>query len=191
MDADKKRVLRFWFDRPPTEWIVAPAGLDEQLKSEFVNLIEQAGSNELDSWALEAEGSVALVVLLDQFSRNVFRGSADAFRNDSKAYEIATKAIARGFDEKVSVLQASAFYMPLMHHESLISSIAASCLFQRLHARCVSEEEHKWVGLGVLAAERHMSQLERFGRYPTRNVVLGRKNTEAEEEFLREHSNSF
>ncbi|KAM5430390.1 hypothetical protein McanMca71_005686 [Microsporum canis] len=187
MNPDVKRVVAFWFNRPPIEWIFAPAGLDDQLKSEFGDLVLKARRNELDDWAAEPEASVALVALLDQFSRNMFRGSPEAFTADAKAYETATKAIARDFDKQVTVIQASAFYMPLMHQESLISLIAVRCLFEKLKPRCVTEEEHNWVDMGVSAVKRHMQQLERFGRYPTRNAALGRKNTEAEEEYLKEH----
>ncbi|KAF4629779.1 hypothetical protein G7Y89_g8371 [Cudoniella acicularis] len=187
MNSDAKRVVAFWFNRKPMEWIIAPEGLDAQMKSEFEDIVLKARRNELDDWATEPEASLALVVLLDQFSRNIFRGSPDAFSADGKAWETVTKAIARDFDKQVTVIQASAFYMPLLHHESLISVIAARCLFEALKARCVSTEEHEWVDLGIAASKRHMQQLERFGRYPTRNALLGRENTEAEEQFLKEH----
>jgi uncharacterized protein (DUF924 family) len=190
MNPDVKRIIAFWFNRNPMEWIIAPEGLDAQLKSEFEDLVLKARRNELDDWADEPEGSLALVVLLDQFSRNLFRGSPDAFSADGKAWETVTKAIARDFHKQVTVIQASAFYMPLMHQESLISLIAARCLFEALKPRCVSTEEHSWVDIGIAASKRHMQQLERFGRYPTRNALLGRKNTEAEDEFLREHAPS-
>lgn len=190
MNPDVKRVTAFWFNRPPIEWIVAPEGLDAQIKSDFNELVLKARRNELDDWAAEPEASVSLVALLDQFSRNLFRGSADAFSADAKAFETATKAIARDFDKQVSVVQASALYMALMHQESLISLIAARYLFEALKARCVSDEERKWVDMGVAGSKGHMQQLERFGRYPTRNSLLGRKNTAAEEEFLKEHISS-
>jgi len=187
MNPDVKRIVAFWFNRNPIEWIIAPEGFDTQLKSEFENLVLKARRNELDDWTTEPEGSLALVVMLDQFSRNIFRGSPHVFSADEKAWEIATKAIARDFDKQVTVIQASAFYMPLMNQESLISLVAARCLFEALKARCVSTEEHSWVDMGIAASKRHVQQLERFGRYPTRNALLGRKNTEAEEEFLKEH----
>ncbi|PVI04208.1 DUF924-domain-containing protein [Periconia macrospinosa] len=187
MNQDIARVNSFWFERPPMEWIIAPAGLDEQLKTNFSDLVHKARTDKLDEWTSSPEGSLALVVLLDQFSRNLFRGSPDAFTADAKAWDTTTKAIARGFDKKVTVIQASAFYLPLMHQESIISLIAARCLFVALKLRCVEEEEHKWVDIGIAAAERHLSQLERFGRYPTRNALLGRENTAEEEQFLKEH----
>lgn len=185
--ANIKRVITFWFDRPPLEWIIAPKGLDEQMKAEFEGLVLQARRNELDEWGTQPEGSVALVSLLDQFSRNLFRGTPEAFSADTKACDVATMAIARGFDHQVTVIQASALYMPLMQQESLISIIAARGLFQGLKPRCESVEEHKWVDMGIAASARHLQQLERFGRFPTRNVILGRANTEAEELYLQEH----
>lgn len=187
MDSDAARVQKFWFNRPPLEWIIAPEGLDAQMKSEFGDLVLQARGGELDNWLSEPESSVALVALLDQFSRNIFRGSPEAFSADTKAFDSATKAIAREFDSQVTVIQATALYMPLMQQESLISLIAVRNLFQALKPRCSNDEEHKWVDMGVAASKRHIQQLERFGRYPTRNAILGRKSTEAEEEFLKEH----
>ncbi|KZZ99512.1 hypothetical protein AAL_02084 [Moelleriella libera RCEF 2490] len=185
---DVRRVLDFWFNRPPIEWIVAPKGLDAQLKSDFGDLVIAARANTLDHWAEGTpEGSLALVVLLDQFSRNLFRGSPDAWSADAKACEVASRAVARDFDKQVSVIQASAFYLPLMQQESLVALIAARSLFEALKGRCSSDEEHKWVDMGIAAARRHVGQLQRFGRYPTRNAVLGRQNTQAEDEFLKEH----
>ncbi|KAI1374803.1 DUF924-domain-containing protein [Hypoxylon crocopeplum] len=190
MNPDAKRVLAFWFNRNPMEWIIAPEGLDAQIKSEFGDLVMKARCNELDGWAVEPEASLALVVLLDQFSRNIFRDSLDAYSGDEKAGETATKAVARDFDKQVTVIQASAFYMPLMQQESLISAVAARYLFEALRLRCASSEEHSWVDMGIKASKRHVQQLERFGRYPTRNALLGRKNTEAEDGFLKEYVRS-
>jgi uncharacterized protein (DUF924 family) len=185
MDPKAKRVVDFWFNRPSIEWIVAPDGLDDQMKSEFGDLVEQARRGELDIWTAHPESSVALVALLDQFSRNLFRGTPDAFSADAKAREVAAKAIAQDFDKRVSVIMASAFYMPLMQDESLISLIATRCLFKALKERCTKEEEHEWVDGAIEASKRHIQQLERFGRYPSRNAILGRKSTEEEDSFLK------
>jgi uncharacterized protein (DUF924 family) len=152
MNTEAAHVISFWFNRPPMEWIVAPSGLDAQMTSEFSALVLRARRNELDDWTTEPEASVALVVLLEQFPRNIFRGSADAFASDAKAYEIATKAIAQDFDKRITVFQASALYMPLMQQESIVSLIAARCLFEGLKIRCVSDEEHKWVEMGIAAS---------------------------------------
>lgn len=183
---DAERVGDFWFNRPPIDWIIAPDGLDAQIKSEFGDLVEQARRGELDHWIAHPESSVALVALFDQFPRNLFRGTPEAFSTDAKAREIAAKAIAQDFDKQVSVIKASAFYMPLMQDESLISLIATRCLFEALKARCTNDEEHEWVDGAIEASKRHIVQLERFGRYPSRNVILGRKSTKEEEDFLRD-----
>ncbi|KAF2448404.1 DUF924-domain-containing protein [Karstenula rhodostoma CBS 690.94] len=175
MDPKAIRVGDFWFNRPPIEWIIAPDGLDAQIKSEFGDLVEQARRGELDGWTAHPESSVALVALLDQFSRNLFRGTPEAFSADAKAREVAAKSIAQDFDMQVSVIKASAFYMPLMQDESLISLIASRCLFEALKTRCTNDEEHE-----------HIVQLEKFGRYPSRNDILGRKSTKEEEDFLRD-----
>ncbi|KAI1392439.1 uncharacterized protein F4822DRAFT_129542 [Hypoxylon trugodes] len=190
MNPDVKRIMTFWFDRNPIEWIIAPEGLDTQLKFEFSHLVVKARQNELDDWASEPEGSLALVVLLDQFSRNIYRGTTEAFSGDAKAWEIATKAVTRDFDKQVTVIQASAFYMSLMQQESLISVVAARCLFEALKSRCASAEEHKWVDMGIAASKRHAKQLDQFGRYPTRNALLGRNNTEEEDAYLKDHKPS-
>lgn len=182
--SEIKRVIRFWFDRPPLDWIHAPQGLDAQVESEFGDLARQARRGELDGWAEEAEASLALVVLLDQFSRNLFRGMPDAFSADAKATQVATKAISRGFDKRVGVVEATAFYIPLMHQENLDSLVTTCSLFESLRHRCGTDEERKWVDMGIAASRRNMHQLDCFGRFPTRNSLLGRHSTKAEEEFL-------
>jgi uncharacterized protein (DUF924 family) len=138
-------VLAFWFNRPPLQWLIAPEGLDAQIKSEFGEIILKTRRNELDNWISEPERSLALVPLLDQFSRNMFCGVPEAFSADARAYEVATGAVSQNFDKQATVIPASAFYMPLMQQESLISLVAARCLLQSLKPRYASNEEYKWV----------------------------------------------
>lgn len=187
MDGEIQHVVNFWFNRNPIEWIVAPEGFDEQCRSNFDTLVKQARHNELDAWADSPEGSLALVILLDQLPRNLHRGTVDAFASDAEAHEIAARAIARDFDKLVTVIQASAFYMALLQQESLTSVVAARALFEALQSRAASEEEQKWIEMGVAGAKGHAKQLVQFGRYPTRNAVLGRTSTKIEEEFLTGH----
>jgi len=188
MNPDVQRIMTFWFDRNPMDWMRAPDGFDDQCKSQFSDLVLKARNNELDDWAATPEGSLALVVLLNQLMRNIFRGSVDAFSGDAKAAEIATRAIARDFDKQVTVIQSSAFYIALMAQESLISIVAARALCDTLKPRCANAEEHDWVDKGVAAAKMHVDQIARFGRYPVRNAILGRKNTDAEDKYLAEQS---
>lgn len=186
-NPDVQRILTFWFDRNPIEWIIAPEGLDGQIKKDFGELVHKARQNELSDWAFSPESSVALVVLLDQFSRNVFRGTREAFGGDAKAWDTATKAIALDFHKGVTVIQASSLGMALLSSESLISVVAARYLWTELKSRCANKQDHDWVDMGIKGTNRHLEQLVQFGRYPTRNKILGRENTEAEDKFLKHY----
>ena len=104
MHAEVQRIISVEFDRKPIEWIIAPKDLDEQLKSEPGDLVLKAHQNELDDWGAEPKSSLALVVLLDQLSRNIFRRSAEAFRGDVKTWYTITKSVARGFNKQVTTL---------------------------------------------------------------------------------------
>ncbi|CAG8974512.1 hypothetical protein HYALB_00009047 [Hymenoscyphus albidus] len=153
---------------------IASPGLDDQLKSEFEGLVLKARRGELDDWATNAKGSLALIVLLDQFPRNLYRGSLDAFAADGKSWEMATNAIAQDFDEdkEITVYQAFAFYMPLMHQETNISLIAARGCLKALR--------------GGARMRKNATGSARLYR----NALLSRKNTEADEEFLKEQKQS-
>ncbi|KAK7990127.1 hypothetical protein PG989_010442 [Apiospora arundinis] len=182
---DVKRVLDFWFDRNPIDWVMSPAGLDDQIKTQFGDLVAQARRNELDAWATEGpESCLALVALLDQFPRNLYRGTPEAYACDPKAFAITTRAIAHDFDKRVNVIQASSFYLTILNKEEEIAAIASRSLWTDLRPRCETEQEKKWVEMGISATQKHLVQLEQFGRYPTRNKSMGRENTEAEEKYL-------
>ncbi|KAK8875231.1 DUF924-domain-containing protein [Apiospora arundinis] len=182
---DVKRVLDFWFDRNPIDWVMSPAGLDDQIKTQFGDLVAQARRNELDAWATAGpEPCLALVALLDQFPRNLYRGTPEAYACDPKAFAITTRAIAHDFDKRVNVVQASSFYLTILNKEEEIAAIASRSLWTDLRPRCETEQEKKWVEMGISATQRHLVQLEQFGRYPTRNKSMGRENTEAEEKYL-------
>jgi len=189
---DIQRVNAFWFDRNPMEWFVPPPGFDDEVKAGFGDLVVRARTTaELDGWAAEPDGAVALVVLLDQLTRNVFRGSADAFSGDAKASAVAVRAVARGLDRALPPVRAIALYMPLMHGETLLSQVAAVALLERLKTRCAAAGGDDaailpFVEKGLQAAQGHMDVIGRFGRYPSRNAILGRQNTEEEEAFLKE-----
>ena len=174
---------------------MTPEGLDDECRTGFVDLIVKARTTtELDGWASEPEGALALVVLLDQLSRNVFRGTADAFSGDAKAASIAVQAIARGLDRKVPLARAVVFYMPLMHSESLLAQVAAKSCIEAFEARCAvagDEAMRPFAAKMLQGAQVHLEVIDRFGRYPSRNVALGRESTEAEVEFLKERPSGF
>ena len=188
MNPDVQRIHEFWFTRHPKEWFSPPEGFDQVCEKEFGSLVQKARTNELDGWASEPKSTLALLVLLDQFPRNIFRGTPDAFSSDSKALDIATKSIAKGWDREVSPYQALAFYLPLMHSENLLSTIACQALYQNLINQApVDSEERKFLETGISFAIKRRDVILRFGRIPTRNAALGRQSTTEEEEFLKEH----
>jgi uncharacterized protein (DUF924 family) len=192
MNPDVNHLLSFWYDRPSIEWFVPPPGFDKECKDKFGHLIHQARNNELDHWADEPKGTLALMILLDQFSRNVFRNTPEMYEADPKAFDIATKSIAKGFDRQVSSLQALTLYLPLMHNENLLSQVAALALLENLTLRSEEgSEERKMMENGMSSAKGHLEIIQRFGRFPSRNKILGRENTKEEEEYLRENPEGF
>jgi len=193
MDPDIHRTISFWFDRPHTHWFRPPEKFDDEIRANFGPLITRAHTHELDAWADEPQGSLALLLLLDQFPRNVFRGSPDSYSSDAKACSVAVRSIARGFDhQQATRIQQLFFYMPLMHDEQLVSQIACVALFEQLAAACESgSDEHMFVSSSIKFAKDHRDIILKFGRFPSRNKLLGRCNTPEEIEFLKDHPLGF
>ena len=105
-NPDISRIHDFWYNRPMKDWFMTPEGLDSECEQQFSELIQDARSSKLDDWQTTSDGSLALIILLDQFPRNVFRGTPDAFSSDPKALDIATHSIAKGWDRNVTITQA-------------------------------------------------------------------------------------
>ncbi|KIX10571.1 uncharacterized protein Z518_01655 [Rhinocladiella mackenziei CBS 650.93] len=200
MNEEIDHVLSFWFSggtQAVTRWFRPPAGFDEEVRTSFLPLISQARSHELDSWTDTPLGSLALIILLDQFPRNVYRGSDGAHASDAQACSVATNAIARGYDHQVDDLQALFFYMPLMHDERLVSQVACVAQMETLYARCQQKENaeareaREFVEQGLKSAKGHRDTILKFGRFPSRNKILGRESTEEEKKFLEENPSGF
>ncbi|EXJ75551.1 uncharacterized protein A1O5_00057 [Cladophialophora psammophila CBS 110553] len=210
------RVLDYWFPPPsldsnPTEkWFRPPNPevVDAEIRTQFSSLIEQARNDSLDSWSSTPLGSLALIVLLDQFPRNIYRGSGLSYSSDAKALDLAVMSIAREFDRspEVTALMAMFFYMPLMHAETLVHQVAGISLFENLAARCLAgssspsaslpvspaaEEAAKFVQGSCEFAKAHRDVILRFGRFPSRNVALRKESTPEEVEFLRQNPGGF
>lgn len=176
-----RRVLDFWFgeEGSPTygvkqgKWFRADATFDAVVTAEFRADYDAALAGDYDSLAETALGSLALVILLDQFPRNMFRGAARAFEADEKARSIARAAVARGFDQIVPPVQRGFFYLPFEHSETLDDQELSVLLFEALG-------DADWLDYAV----RHRDVIARFGRFPHRNDLLGRETTPAESEFL-------
>lgn len=172
----QKSIIGFWFQElQPQQWFQANAGLDAQITEMFEDIYEQALSGAHDDWKENAEGALALVILLDQFPRNMYRGQAKAFVADDKALAVSHEAIHNEFDQSFSVIKRRFLYMPFMHAEDLEIQKRSLELYG-----AVQDIDP----VGYTHAKRHYEEIERFGRFPYRNEALGRKTTPEEEEYL-------
>jgi uncharacterized protein (DUF924 family) len=195
IDTEVNRVIDYWFDvtdEPQKKWFMGGAKVDEEIKIQFSGLVTKARASELTSWTSQPKSTLALLILLDQFPRNIFRGSPLSYSSDSMAVEVATKAIAEGFDRKVEEIRQPFFYLPLMHDENLLSQVAGVALYENLAARCPEGSLTKqFSGQSIGFAKAHLNVILKFGRYPSRNEVLGRESTREEIEYLKEHPSGF
>jgi len=183
MDPLAKDILNFWFETTDLSanfekravWFRATPEFDGQLITQYAGVHEQAASGALDHFKNSAEECLALIMSLDQFPRNIFRGTARAFATDAKAREIARHALGRGYDRNFSHWPRTFCYLPFEHSEDLADQERALVLYQSLD----SEDSMK-------SAIGHHDAIRRFGRFPHRNEVMGRRNSPEEEEYLRD-----
>jgi len=167
-------VVAFWQEAGPDKWFKKDEAFDEALRARFLALHARAAAGELSGWAKDAEGTLALILVLDQFSRNMFRGSPRTFAQDAMARDLAVHALEAGYDGKVDPALKFFLYMPFMHSEAIADQERCVLLF---HAAA-------GVGDGLKHAHEHADIIRRFGRFPHRNAVLGRHTTPAERAFL-------
>lgn len=178
MDND---VLEFWFNElEPKQWFVKDRDLDAMIEARFSLLVEQARAGELFSWRVTPQGRLAEIILIDQFSRNIFRDKPESFSADPVALVLAQETIGAGADQRLDVQERAFLYMPFMHSESQAIHEQAVVLFDQPGLEYNLEFEHK-----------HKAIVDRFGRYPHRNEILGRKSTEEEIAFLKAPGSSF
>jgi uncharacterized protein (DUF924 family) len=168
-----ERIVSFWRAAGPKKWWKKDAAFDRTVRSRFMAAHEAAARGELGSFEDTAEGALALVVLLDQFPRNMFRDSPHAFATDPLARSVASRAIARGFDHAIDASMQLFLYMPFMHSEALIDQ--ENCV--ELHAALGAAGQSKF-------AVTHRDVIVKFGRFPHRNRILGRESTSEELAFL-------
>jgi uncharacterized protein (DUF924 family) len=174
-------VLDFWFrEIDPKQWWVKDAAFDQLIRDRFAAVHAQANACELFSWRTTADGRLAEIIVLDQFSRNMFRDTPAAFASDPLALALAQAAVNVGADLELQAPYRSFMYMPYMHSESLAIHDAAVVLFER----CEREESRN-------SEKRHRAIIERFGRYPHRNAILGRESSAEEIAFLSQPGSSF
>lgn len=174
-------VLNFWFyELSASDWFANNAAVDATIRDRFRRLHEAAAHGELYTWRTSAEGRLAEIIVLDQFSRNLYRDDARAFSCDATALVLAQEAVAANLDKQLTVQQRAFLYMPYMHSESL-----------HIHQQAVQLFSQKGLTESLDYEIQHKAIIERFGRYPHRNKVLGRKSTRAEREFLTQPGSSF
>jgi uncharacterized protein (DUF924 family) len=179
MTAKPQDVLGFWTAAGPAKWFAKSAAFDDAIRLKFEPVHLAAARGKYDAWADEAEGALALVILLDQFPRNLYRDSGHAFATDGKVRAIAAAAVAAGHDKAVAPELRVFFYMPYEHSESLADQDAGITLFEGLLKDIGDADSLKWALL-------HRDIIARFGRFPHRNKALGRSTTPAEQAFLDE-----
>jgi uncharacterized protein (DUF924 family) len=172
--ASPGEIVRFWRDAGPRAWWVKDETFDGRCRA-FEADHHAAARRELAHWEMDAEGALALVLLLDQFPRNLYRNSPHAYATDALAQAVALRAIERGFDRSTDTFLRAFFYMPLEHAEDL-----------GLQERCVELMEALGDPEFIKYARIHRDVIARFGRFPHRNPVLGRTSTREELQFLAE-----
>ncbi|AFZ43754.1 protein of unknown function DUF924 [Halothece sp. PCC 7418] len=185
-------VLDFWFGspdddhygKPRQEWFIKNPEFDQQVRSRFWSLYEQAAQGKLDAWKHTPETCLALIILLDQFPRNLFRGDPRMFETDQKALSFAKYALKQDYDRQLLNVQRWFIYLPFEHSEDLEMQYRAISLFSRLKDDPDSESTIDY-------AERHLKVIEKFGRFPHRNAILGRESTPEEIAFLEQPRSSF
>lgn len=176
MSVTPQDIITYWLDEvTPARWFKVDTSLDDDIREHFIARWRDARDGNLDAWMQNAEGSLALLILLDQFPRNMFRGQAEAFSTDAKAREVTRRAIDKGFDMAVRKDARALFYLPLMHSENL----ADQDLCVKLIGERLGEDS-----LNYPFALGHREEIRQFGRFAGRNAALGRNTTDAEQAFL-------
>jgi uncharacterized protein (DUF924 family) len=174
---DAQQLLDFWFGQDRRAWFEKNPAFDEEIQARFLALYEQAAAGALADWRGGPKSCLALVILLDQLPRNMFRGTARAFAADPLALAAARSIVERGWDREMSEDERSFAYLPFEHSESLEDQETSLRLF-------AGNANYEW-------ARRHWDIIRRFGRFPHRNAILGRESTPEETEFLKQPGSGF
>ena len=175
------QILKFWFEEAgESRWWAKDAAFDRLVADRFIDTHRAATRGELFSWRSSARGRLAEVIVLDQFSRNIYRNTPDAFAWDGMALVLAQEAVAIGTDQVLAPVPRSFFYLPYMHSESLL-----------IHEQALALYQANGIASGLEFEIRHRDIIARFGRYPHRNAILGRESSPQEIEFLKQPGSSF
>lgn len=188
-------ILAFWFGRPeddgygghgaPREaWWQKDPAFDAQIRSRYLDHYRRAHAGELEAMAQTPEGALALILMLDQFPRNMFRGKPETYASDEQARKLAREALALGFDKAVPPVWRWFYYLPFEHSEILADQDLSVSLFE-------AQPDHTGKDQTIASSLRHREIVARFGRFPHRNQILGRDSTPQETEFLKQPNSSF
>ena len=178
---EKEEILNFWFKEcKPEQWFKKNEDFDKTIENRFSSAIENAIAGKLDSWEESETGCLALIILLDQFTRNVFRDTPRAFAGDERALALSKLCFNKDYLTNLDIHRRQFMLMPMMHSENLAVQDVALPLFKKY----ASEKDYEY-------AEKHRDIIARFGRFPHRNVILGRKSSNEELEFLKQPGSSF
>lgn len=195
--ADPQSVLTTWFPNDPAAaqklWWGKDEAIDADLRERFGSTLAAARRGELDGWAETARGRLALIIVLDQMSRNIHRGSPEAFAGDAQARALTHAGVERGHDRELSPEERVFMYLPLEHSESVDDQDLCVRLMRTLADEVAAEDPElgKRYAYYLTFADRHREIVVRFGRFPHRNAILGRESTEEELAFLKEPGSSF
>ena len=171
--ASPQSVVAFWTDAGPKKWFTKDDAFDRDIRERFLATHEAAAQGKLSDWEASADSVLALLILLDQFPRNMFRGSARTFATDPMARDVAHRALKKGFDADVPENMRNFFYLPFQHSEQLADQERSLALYRAWG----DADNIKW-------ADIHADIIRTFGRFPHRNTVLGRQTTPEEQAFL-------
>ena len=177
-------VIDFRFSQPQKFWFVKDQNFDRQVRSRFLETYQQAAAGKLIKWREQALSCLALIIVLDQFPRNMFRDSPQAFATDTQALNLSKYAVSQNFDRQLLPVQRWFIYLPFEHSENLADQQTAVELFDTLKDDRDSQATIDY-------AYRHLEIIERFGRFPHRNQILGRESTPEEQEFLKQPGSKF
>ncbi|QBY05379.1 DUF924 domain-containing protein [Thalassotalea sp. HSM 43] len=199
MSANIEKVIEFWFGEIKDQlsaaekqqlWYQSTPQQDEQIRQQFEHLYEQACQGALDAWQRTAKGCMALIILLDQMPRNMYRGSKQAFMSDHVALKVCLHGLEQGFDRELQLVERCFFYHPLEHSEELKHQELCVVEFERLHQVYQGQAQQMFIRNGLDFAMKHRDIIAEFGRFPHRNKVLQRDSSAAELEYLK-HGPSF
>lgn len=189
-DGTASDIVAFWFGeglehgKRRERWFKKNVVFDDEIRRRFLAIFALAAAGKLSHWKNQPHSCLALIIVLDQFPRNLFRGSPRAFASDALAREATAQALANGVDRVLKPVERQFIYLPLEHSESMPDQQHCLKLMQQLSAFVETADVHVW-------AEKHLAIIGRFGRFPHRNAVLGRESTAEEIEFLKQPGSGF